>query len=454
MSVLFPPSALAAPRWFLRLGLAVGLTWIALFPPFQTPDAYVHFYRAYALSEGQWCCERIGDGVGGMLPRGIEDLSTSLFSFLEFASWIKADLVQIEKAFEVPLQAEERVFIDYWQTAGYSPVPYLPQAAGIILARLAGAGPLTMLYAARIANWIVWTALITLAIACARRYGWLLFQFALLPMTLSLGTAVSADALMLALAALYTGLVLGARQTPVEAEPRWRTATLAVVFIMFALCKAYMPLWGLVLIAPAYRRGRRLALLLGALAVGSALALAWAVSARALATTHAVDAAKQLAIVRTLPVQTMRTLASSVIHSALELRQMIGSLAWLNLSLPQACYPLYALLLIGTGLFSVGRMRLSWRARAGLLAIAAILHVAVYLQMYLVATPAGHTAVWGLQGRYFLPYLPVVLLALSGAECGPIGRAWRSQQHRMVPLANLALLIAVTWQITARYYGQ
>src|SRR4051794_3397381 len=59
-----------------------------------------------------------------------------------------------------PLEPDRWEFVDFTSTVFYSPLPYLPQAIAIMVGRWAGAGPLALLYLARLANALVAVALL------------------------------------------------------------------------------------------------------------------------------------------------------------------------------------------------------------------------------------------------------------------------------------------------------
>jgi uncharacterized membrane protein len=77
-------------------------------------------------------------------------------------------------------------------------------------------------------------------------------------------------------------------------------------------------------------------------------------------------------------------------------------------------YPTLSVLLFSTFLARLP-VALAARWRIVFLSSVAILAylAAVYLIAYLVFTPAGEDSVWGIQGRYFVPVLPLMTLCVS-----------------------------------------
>src|SRR5688572_11824038 len=97
---------------FVWLASLFGLIWLVIFPPFQGPDEYEHYYRANWTALGHMRCV-IGEGgvAGGYLPKGVMELDQSMRQFLEFRPDIKAQPHIVFDALSIPLQPEERLFV-------------------------------------------------------------------------------------------------------------------------------------------------------------------------------------------------------------------------------------------------------------------------------------------------------------------------------------------------------
>lgn len=200
-----------ATRWIqcaLSLSSLVILYWgIFLNPPFQSPDEPHHYFRAYQLSEGKIIASEQAGEVGGYLPRNVVEFGNS-FTFLR---WIDGGKLSRSAWWnslkERPAESIDgaRVFDEFSNTALYSPVVYLPQSAGLFLARLMNASLLQGFYLARFltsftAILVWWFSIMRLTgISLARAAGPLLIYAT--PMVLFQSGSLSADALTLALSA-------------------------------------------------------------------------------------------------------------------------------------------------------------------------------------------------------------------------------------------------------------
>jgi uncharacterized membrane protein len=94
--------------------------------------------------------------------------------------------------------------------------------------------------------------------------------------------------------------------------------------------------------------------------------------------------------------------------------QVIGVLGLFDTVLRSWVYPTLTMLLFATFLTRLpvdlaARWRIAFLSSVSILAYLG----AVYLIAYLAFTPAGEDSVWGIQGRYFIPILPLMALCLA-----------------------------------------
>jgi uncharacterized membrane protein len=450
-------SPLTPERFFLVLALLSGLAFAAVTPPFQVPDEPVHFYRAYTVSEGRLDLLPAPGATGADLPSSLTAGDLPPLLGLRFHPERKVAPASILAALRIPLAPEKREPVFFPSSLQYTFVPYLPQAVGIALGRLLGAPALALLYCARLANLLFGT----LAIACAVRrlpaYAWLAALAGLLPMSLALLASASAD--VTTLAAAFTLISAAARRAWGNGEPR-RSDLVLLTLGSAVLCASkppYLPLALLAFLIPAARlpRGRR-----GFLAAHLSLSLlmaAWAfVGARRIGPLHfdtAIDAGRQIHDSLTNPPRFFRVLAVDyALHAPRYLSQMVGKLGWLDVQLPVALIVVW-LTLLGALLFLDAGPRLDVRRwQRGIAAVVTLTAMAlISASQYAVWTPYGADFIQGVQGRYFLPLIPVAVWAFHR-------RRWagRTPSGRLgIALAFFAVLSSgiALWSLARRYYG-
>ncbi|MDF2454144.1 MAG: Protein of unknown function rane [Cytophagaceae bacterium] len=235
--------------FFLCCSAVFGLILLIVTPPFQTPDEFNHFYRAYQISEGNFVAIKKDNRVGGELPESLVRLTQS-FRNMPRREYITTTWTDISDQFDIPLVQDRKVFVDFPNTGMYSFVSYAPQAMGIFVLRVFDLPPLYLFYGARLASLIFWIFSIAFAIRRLPFYQWLFVLLALLPMSVSTNMSVSADVVtnVLAFVVIAYSLDLAYKQPVVSL----RHVLVYIVWgILLALAKVvYIPLILLFLLIP------------------------------------------------------------------------------------------------------------------------------------------------------------------------------------------------------------
>ena len=446
-------------RFFLVAGLACGLAFVFGTPPFQAPDETIHFYRAYAVSEGNLSAQRGEDGFGAVLPASLEEIGTGLRGDLPFRPGLKMDPDKISAALRVPLEPERRKFTDYRTSALFKPVGYLPQAVGIAVARLFGAPALVLLYAARLANLLAATVLITIALRRLPAYPWLLTMLALTPMALFLRSSGSADGIGTAAAFLLAATVARLAWGE-ETRGGWANiGDIAIVTVCTAaVCLAkpvYLPLALVVLLIPrgSFPEGRRGVFLLFH---GTVTAAAFAL---ALTTAGAVDVSirpdapidpdRQIADALADPLRVAWILTDDYLRLGRRyVAQIVGQLGWLDVNLPKPLLWGYALVLgVLTLLDTRPEVAVRPWQRVLLAGLALATMALISASQYASWTPYGASHVEGIQGRYFIPLVPAAVWIFHTR------RSPAPFLNRVLPWISLVSVGVAFWTLLQRYYG-
>ena len=150
----------------LILGALGSLPLVLLTPPFQVPDEVQHFYRAYQLSEFHLRAEVQNGEAGGTLPVSLSQLVKASVNTQDgvFYPSTPAPIAKTLQLKSIPLDTSTRQFVAFPGSAIYSPLPYLPQALGIMAGRWMGSGPLALFYLGRLFNCLSALALLGLAV--------------------------------------------------------------------------------------------------------------------------------------------------------------------------------------------------------------------------------------------------------------------------------------------------
>ena len=233
-----------------------GIIYIFITPPFQVPDAPAHFFRAHQISQGDFISEKRGERTGGELSSSLLQLK-ELFDGISFNPEKKTSVSRTLAAFEIDLDADNKEFINFENTAVFSPVPYIPAVIGIIAAGLVTDSALASYYAAAIISLIINLLIIRLAMTLSPSYRMLIFAFCLTPIFMFELASFSSDCMSNSISILFICQIFSVVSRGRELDNNF-LGQLLITGILLALCKqTYSVLFMLTaLITPQYFKNR------------------------------------------------------------------------------------------------------------------------------------------------------------------------------------------------------
>ena len=447
---------------FLAVALAMGL-YLAVGLPTNVNlcfDDEIHVGRVFALA--QWSEDPP--------TRGAELLSSMSWSVNENNLVAhRLDTLLDEQAFirqmdEVGAEATETAPAElHWS---YSDTGYLTQALGVAVARLLGQPLHVQVIFARVANMLTYVLLCFLAVKALRRFKLVMACAALMPAAMYQACSLSYDPTGTALCYLGIALTVDAmldRRAPL----RWtRALGILLCFVVGSLTKiVYIPLLLLVLLLPRskFASGRqRVAFKAAAVALCLAVVLAMVASVFtgeiALQDNRGpgADSGAQIAFILSHPLTYLgyffATLWEGFSVYFLEVSRatwgyigsVSGMLNWLSLGL--------VLFTAFTDNDPACGQKMNGRLRLAMLIIAGLVVGMVFTTMYVAFSPVGVKDFSGVQARYLIPVLPLLLMLLSPEgvhnRMGKVG--WTS----LFGLMNLLILAGTGWQLVCLQFFQ
>lgn len=397
-------------------------------PPFQAPDENQHYMKALLLSEGGILTEQRGAMIGAELPRAAIDLHDVHFPTRVSPNPRLFDRDMLNEAWHAGAsQPDGRRFADFPNVANYAPTLYLPGATGLAIGdRLLGLPRLGAFYGGRMVNAIFALAMLGAALSVLPFGRNAMLATALLPTFCYQNGSLSPDAVINGTG--FLGLALALRVGFMGWTGK-RGLALYLTAPLLALAKGvYLPLMAAGLRWPESRRDLRAWAILAAMAVGALAFLLWMkfsggsqalyhiVSRKTGETVMTAPLGQQLAVILRDPLAYLHILATSITERApVYALQIVGRFGWNAILLPLLAYPL-ALAMLGAAILSGSGMRFSLGQRLWWLVIVAGVALLIETAMYLTGTPLDADYIQGTQGRYFLPLLPLALMAFMPAE--------------------------------------
>lgn len=411
------------------MSLLFGTLIILVTPPLRGPDETAHFLRVYGVARGDIVpsVRDVEHRKGVLVPSRVYEG----FDFFERAriDERKAGYGPVFQAYFSRAPAGSDIdrpptFVAYAGSEGYSPVAYLPQIAAALVSRALDLDFLPTLYLMRFAGLFVLTGVIAYAIAMVPSLAWTLLAISMLPAAIYGRSVINADGSALAAAMMVIALWLRGILSPQIQS----AAAKSLWMVLGALTKA--PNLVFVLLGLTALRGdpaRRWHLLALTTLPAVAGAVLWSFSSGADTATwrmveitgqnlDAFNPAVKLSYLLGHPLHFPAAVMKAVHDMSLRelYRQLIGVLGLFDIVLLDWVYPVVGGLLLCTFLV---RLPLAPAARYQIAAVAAVTVLVyigvVYFISYLVFTPLNANTVWGVQGRYFVPILPLLAIMIA-----------------------------------------
>lgn len=226
---------------YLFLAFIIYSLFLVFMPMFTGHDEYYHWFRSYEVSEGRLLSGIHDEKALSKMPLGVGGAMTAQYQDITYQTTKNALGVQIKN--------EEQGYHDMSTVAVYSPVQYLPQAIGIRFASIFTNRSLLLAYAGRFFNMLFAILMIYMSIKIIPVGKKMLFSLAFFPILVEGFVTFSPDCITTCTCILFVSYILKLLQ---EKEITKRDVTiLTILGIVIGLCKiVYIPFVFLVLLLP------------------------------------------------------------------------------------------------------------------------------------------------------------------------------------------------------------
>ena len=452
---------------FITLATIFGLAMIFSMPLFMVPDEAVHFDRAYQIGSGHLLSQTVDGVTGGIVPVIPGSVKT--------INGLMVPPIPRSQYFRKILSSDKK-FVAFPSSATYSPVAYIPQATGIDLGRIFSQSLGSMVIIGRIFNLAAYIFLVWLAIRIARYGKWVYAVAALFPVAIQEAASLSTDVMTIGLAFVSIAFIhsLFLQDKPISNRQYMYIGLLGlglgltkqtnIVFllpILFLPKNIFKSLWGK----------------FGFIVVGAGISIFAAISwylimkyqkyelndAKTLDIGN-VNPVEQLKYVVEYPLKFIETLFRTYIFGGFHNPTILPNFYWISMygffslfayQLPIPFISLgYIILLIAFLYTGSERQKMKPVIKLSIIQTVefVLAAIAVALALYLVWTPVGATTVDGIQGRYFIPLIPLLIPLFT------IVSRWirisLDKPYRMGMLVSVVSLInlSATILLTLRYF--
>lgn len=395
---------------YLTLSLISGLIMAAFNPPFAgVPDEPAHFYKSWSVAEGNLRCSNEDS-----IPKSAQELPDKIKP-VSYEGAGKKFVVANFKNLLFSKDGDEKATIG-GAVCATTPIGYLPQALGLRLGNALGFSALGNFYLARIFNLLVAVFLTYLAIRIIPFGKIVLLLIALLPMTLQQFASLGYDGLHISLIFLFVAFILKLAAGKEKIGNREIFVLIALSLLAFNIKQGFIVLAPLVFLIPISNYRSKKAYWFSIISVILLNLFAFYIIRLIFKDLNAlpagVDMAQQVKFVVFHPINFVNVVFETIYRNfSFFLESFFFKPGWLKSSLPHLWY---IFMLVGF-IFLIRNeeeeVALTKKQRALMFLTFIVSLLFVFLSMYLFWTKVGATSVKGVQGRYLLSIMPILIFS-------------------------------------------
>ena len=407
---------------FLLTVPVICLMFMATMPTFKNHDELYHWIRTYEVSTGV-LATKVEDGVQGTkMPEAITAIMKS--------NWETTTYSDVNYALGIEMDKDNTYTIDSKTAAVYAFVQYIPQAIGVAIARVFTSKPLIMAYAGRLFN-IIFAMFVLYKAIKLMPFGKKIFLIiSYIPIVIEGFSSLSPDAMTTSISFLYIAYILNLAFDEKKIVGLKQKIFLTILSIIVALCKiVYLPLVLLLFLipkekfcntgkedkSPITKKILNIMLIAGIAVVINLLWLGF--SSRYLLNLRDGDSKYQVLLLFKNPIMYIQELIYTFnLYGNNYLTGMLGeSLGWgelirLNFIVPSV---LFVLLIIELVTDETLRNKFSGWQKFVIFITFLIIFGLIFTSLYVQWTTIGSESILGVQGRYFIPILPLLMLLIG-----------------------------------------
>ena len=401
---------------FLGLSLLIGIILIFINVPQVRYDEHAHFWRAYEISKGNFISRTtntLPNSVIGLFEREDGSYPNKEFNYNTVKDKIREKLNP----------EDERTF-PVGATGSLTPISYIPQVIGITIGRILELSPIIILWLGRLTNLLAYIALVFIAIKLMPSEKWktIIMMIALFPMSKNLSATVSPDTVIIGFTLLTISYAMHLKFNADKIDLK-QISLFGLLCMIPTVCKiVYFPLCLLVLLIPKEKFENNTKKTLSYILTGLIVFVPY------LILNIIVNLGDYAIAIRTNMMEQCLFTASDIVRDfgiaintmysefSLYLFEMIGG--WNTIELVSIVILVMLLLEIFLNYEESEKYKFSKKDKIICSIICIIEILGVVAAMYLGWTQAKQTVVEGVQGRYFLPIIPLICIILSKNKIG------------------------------------
>ena len=409
---------LTPERLFLYTVPIICIIFLVVMPMYRGHDENRHLLRIFEISEGHLLTEVHDNVVGTPMPRAvIEGIGKYWREAMTYNDLIDIKDKQIDNN-DIDTTNMDTVAV-------YSPIQYIPQAIGMIFARLFSDNLLLMLYMARLFNLIVCIILLYFTIKLIPFGKMLVYLISVLPLSIEAFSTMSPDGITISLSMLLIAYILNIIFSKERMVEKKDVAIITVISIIVALCKiVYVPLVGVILLIPTNKfKSKKSKVLTSVLVIGISLIanLIWfKISTDYLVITSDGTSNEKILNVLTSPIGYLRMLLYTINYNgSTYLETLFGSVLAMGefVKLYFIVPFIYSIFFLCESTTDKELKNKFSKFQNIIISLIVIVIIGlVFTSLYVQFTEIDSMTISGVQGRYFIPILLLIGLLLGNLK--------------------------------------
>lgn len=406
---------------YLTLGLTFGMVFVLSLPPYTAPDEGTHISTTYAFVSEFLGEDPIFDETNHVISRGTDG---------DIGGEAQVSLVKFHDLYEAAKYPSGDMERDFAR-GGKLDVPftcYLPQILGVLLGVLLKLSGFWTLYLGKVFAMLFFTMCIFFSIKLIPWGKMVIMTVALLPMSMELASSFSYDCVLNALCILFISYTL--HLICKKDKVTWKDFLfLGIIICVIAPCKMfYFLIAGMLYLIPKEKYKSKktywmmnTGILVAGLAVLIIMRFQFLTSHVGGATPSAIEDATVnysiATILGDIPHSISVLFNTAIIKSEFYYNSMWGNqLGSLQVYIPTFVITSFVLVLFTAGVCTTREERVIYEPDAKFrlvnLGLSLLMFLGILAALWIGWTPVTYGVIEGVQGRYFLPFLPMVFLSM------------------------------------------
>ena len=411
--------------FFIVIALVFGMRLVFVNPPWQTNDEDRHFYNSWYYANGYFKPEARDKKIGNPIPKTLLD-EVGSFQGIRFSNDTRIVKAKLDSLQSVLYEKTDTVF---YNNPNYNtnPVGYLPNIIGVKLGELYKKNPIVVHWWGRAFGLFAYLIIVFFAIRIIPVYKNVLMLVALAPMSLYQAASITYDTLCNATTFLIMAFFIKwlLQKEKISTRELWWFCFAFTIQVFSKSGYFFIPL--LTLMIPAEKFGfsySKIKLLVLFAAIIMIPKFTWGVyinslhfdGGKPLQSDYLFSPSQNLAYhLKNIPGMISDLVANVLSQGKNWMIGGIGRFGYSYTPLPGGLILFYVLILLTMASvdhdnnFKLTRMQ---RVISFFILLASL--AAIIVGLYLTISPVGARVIFGAQGRYFIPIIPLLLFQLFG----------------------------------------